>query len=149
MYRNNPSSRPASPQTSGNDMPVRAAAAATYLPCLVGFVIGLIYIFAKGPGCNGNFFRFHFYQAIFLSILGTCISLVAQGSTGIVVGFARLFEGALGSQFIYALETNTAWIVLILSSPLLLVALYAAIWALLGKFTKLPGVTKLIWNMIR
>lgn len=149
MYRNNPSSRPASPPSTGNDMPVRAAAAATYLPSLIGFVIGLIYIFCKGPGCNGNFFRFHFYQSIFLSILGTCLALVANGSTGIIVGFARLFEGVVGPEFVSALQMNSAFLVLVISSPLLLVELYAAIWALLGRFTKLPGVTKLIWNMIR
>lgn len=130
-------------------MPVRAAAAATYLPSLIGFVIGLIYIFCKGPGCNGNFFRFHFYQSIFLCILGTCVALVAQGSTGIVVGFARLFEGVLGAPFVLALQENSAFLVFVIASPLFLVAIYAAIWALLGKFTKLPGVTKLIWNMLR
>lgn len=148
-YYKNPSSRPPSSQTGGGDGPVKIAAAACYLPSLIGFVVGIIYIFCKGPGCNGNFFRFHFYQSIFLGILGTCVMMLANGSTGIVVGFARLFEGVLGAGFVGALMENSAITGLILASPLFLAAVYGAIWALLGKFTTLPWVSKVIWNMLR
>ena len=135
--------------SSSPELKEKIAAALCYLPSLLGFVIGVVYILVKGPGCNGPFFRFHFYQAIFLSIVGFLIMAVASGSTDIFVGFLRLFEGALGPSLIHSLVSNISLVTSVLLLPVAFAVIYAAIFAFLGKFTKIPMVTDVIYNMIR
>jgi len=130
--------------------PEKAAAAASYLPAMVGFLIGLVYILAKGPGCDRSFFRFHFYQSIFLSVCLYCLMMLSQGMSGAIIGTLRLFEGVLGSGAVVFLTENMSFVSMALYAPFVLLTPYAMIWALLGKYTNIPWISNVIrGNMAR
>jgi uncharacterized membrane protein len=122
----------------------RVVSAAVYIPFMIGFVIGIVYIVAKGEGCDRNFFRFHFYQSIFLSIALFCVDMVADGMSGVVIGTLRLFEGLIGTQLVSFLSSNLLLTRMILMSPLVLLTPYAIIFALMGKYANIPLVSGVI-----
>jgi len=127
---------------SGYSMPEKLVSAAVYVP--FGFFIGIIYILAKGPGCDGPFFRFHFYQAVFLSIL----FFVIQGTVGALAsfftGFIRLLAPVIGLETAAFLMENNAMMTMVFQVPLFLLCIYAGVMALMGKMTNIPWVSRLI-----
>ncbi len=127
-------------------LPEKAAACGTYLPCLVGFCIGCVYILSKGPGADGRFFRFHFFQACFLSVLSFLVTALSQGMSGVIIGMLRLAEGVIGSAVVSFVANNFGTVTLILLIPFALVTPYAMIMALLGKDTNIPWVSRIIKN---
>ena len=150
MPDTNPKEERMSPRYSSNpDKIARVVSALCYLPSLVGFVIGIIYILAKGKFCDAAFFRFHFYQSIFLSVLGFAIMTIAEGSSSILMGFLRLLAPLIGEGAVNVMLQNSAITMTVLLSPLVVASIYGIIWALLGKTTKIPFVTKLVDNMLR
>ena len=139
------------PQRYSSDysMQERVISGLCYLPSLIGFVVGIVYILAKGRGCDGPFFRFHFYQSILLGFLGFGVVAIAQGSSSVIIGFARLFEGLIGSGVVSMLASNTGAVGRLLLAPVGFLVIYAGLWALLGRFTKIPFITDWIYNMLR
>ncbi|MBX9666207.1 MAG: hypothetical protein K2X93_01255 [Candidatus Obscuribacterales bacterium] len=127
-------------------MKEKATACATYLPGLIGFAIGCIYILAKGPGCNGRFFRFHFYQACLLSVLSFLVVALSEGSTGVLIGTLRLLEGVLGAGVVSFIGSNLNLVTMILLIPFALVVPYSMIMALIGRITNIPWVSTIIMN---
>jgi uncharacterized membrane protein len=127
---------------SGYSLPEKIVSAAVYIP--VGFFIGIIYILAKGPGCDAPFFRFHFYQAVFLSIL----FFVIQGTLGALAdfftGFIRLLAPVIGGETAAFLAQNNFMMTMMFQIPLFLLCIYAGVMALMGKTTNIPWVSNLI-----
>ncbi len=124
--------------------PERLAAAATYIPYMPGFIIGVIYILAKGPNCDRPFFRFHFYQSIFLSVLMFLLQAIGSGMAGVVSGTIRLCEGLIGAGAVSFLVTNLEMVTLVLMAPFILLVPYGMIWALLGRYADIPWVSNVI-----
>ncbi len=138
------------PRYSNNySWPERLAAAGCYLPSLLGFFVGIVYILAKGPGCDGPFFRFNFYQGIFLNICMTLIGMIAQGMSGVLIGTLRLCEGLIGSGAVEFLSTNLILVTAILEAPLILLMPYGIIWSLRGKNAEIYFVSRVARNLLR
>ncbi|GEM_PF-1225855 len=135
--------RPAEPK-SMYTFPEKAAAAGTYLPAMIGFLIGIVYILAKGPGCDRSFFRFHFYQSIFLSVLLFLIQALGTGMSGIIIGTIRLFEGMIGSGTVGFLTENLTMVTYVLMAPFVLLVPYGMIMSLLGRYADIPWVSRVI-----
>lgn len=124
--------------------PEKAAAAACYLPAMIGFLIGVVYILAKGPGSDRSFFRFHFFQAIFLSILMFCLQMLASGMSGAIIGTLRLFEGLIGNGTVVFLSSNMEYVQYALMAPFVLLIPYGMIFALIGRYANIPWVSRVI-----
>lgn len=135
--------RPAQP-TSMYTFPEKAAAACSYLPCMIGFLIGIVYILAKGPNCDRSFFRFHFYQSIFLSVLLFLIQALGGGMSGVIVGTLRLFEGLIGLNNVVYLSENINLVTGVLMAPFVLLVPYGMILALMGRYADIPWVSRVI-----
>jgi hypothetical protein len=135
--------RPPEPR-SMYTLPEKAAAAASYLPCMIGFLIGIVYILAKGPGCDRSFFRFHFYQAIFLSVLMFLIQALGSGMSGVIIGTMRLFEGLIGTGTVGFLSENMNLVTMVLMAPFVLLVPYGMIFSLMGKYADIPWVSRVI-----
>lgn len=126
----------------------KLASAACYLP-VFGFFIGIVYLLAKGPGCNDPFFRFNFYQGCFLSICMFCIRMVVNGLSDLLIGTLRLFEGLIGTSAVLFLSSNIEILIMILMAPLILLVPYGVIWALRGKNAEIYFVSKIARNVLR
>lgn len=138
------------PKVGGNySWTEKIVSALSYSPGMIGFVIGIIYILTKAEGSNSTFFRFHFYQAIFLGVCIAVIQMGGEATSGLLIGTMRLFEGAIGSDTVTLFTNNTILLGLILNIPFILLILYGMIWALLGKYAEIPFISKTIRNMIR
>lgn len=124
--------------------PEKLAAAGSYLPAMVGFLIGIVYILAKGPGCDRSFFRFHFYQSIFLSVLLFLITALGSGMSGVIIGTLRLFEGLIGAGNVAFLANNLSMVSYVLMAPFVLLVPYGIIWALMGRYADIPWVSRVI-----
>lgn len=135
--------RPPEPR-SMYSWPEKLAAAGSYLPAMIGFLIGIVYILAKGPGCDRSFFRFHFYQSIFLSVLLFLITALGSGMSGVIIGTLRLFEGLVGAGSVEFLSSNLQFVSYALMSPFVLLVPYGFIWALLGRYANIPWVSRVI-----
>jgi hypothetical protein len=122
----------------------KAVSAAVYIPALMGFLIGIVYILAKGPGCDQSFFRFHFYQSVFLSVCMFIVQGIASGMSGVLIGIIQLLAGVIGQANAVWLSENLLVVGLILQAPFILLLPYGAIMALLGKTTNIPWVSGLI-----
>lgn len=124
--------------------PEKAAAAGSYIPFMVGFLLGIVYILAKGPGCDRSFFRFHFYQSIFLSVLLFLIQALGTGMAGVFIGTLRLFEGMIGSGAVGFLSDNLTIVNYTLMAPFALLVPYGMIFALMGRYANIPWVSRVI-----
>lgn len=122
----------------------KAISAVVYLPAMIGFLAGIVYILAKGPGNDRPFFRFHFYQSVFLSVCMFIIQGIAQGMSGIIVGTLQLMAGIIGQGAASFLAENLLLVSMILQAPFILLLPYGAIMAMLGKTTNIPWVSNLI-----
>lgn len=130
-----------------NDKPElieKVVAAATYLPCPIGFGIGILFILFNGKGCNNHFFRFNFYQGALLGLLGSVIIM----GMGYMVG---LLQGLLGMAGLSLAEAGEAAGLVIQSFAIAfqLLALYGLVFALLGKFAEIPFISDVIRQNIR
>lgn len=95
------------PKVGGNySWMEKIVSALTYSPGMIGFVIGIIYILTKAEGSDSPFFRFHFYQAIFLGVCICLIQMAAGATSGLLIGTLRLFESAIGSETVAFLTQN-------------------------------------------
>lgn len=131
--------------SSGYTWNEKIVSALVYIPvALVGFLIGIVYILAKQPGCDAPFFRFHFYQSIFLSVLVFVISGLFGAMSGLISGILQLAAPVLGAETASFLNANQNFVTMAFQLPLLLLCPYAAIMALLGKTTNIPWVSNLI-----
>jgi hypothetical protein len=90
------------------------------------------------------FFRFHFYQSILLGIFwmllgwaGSALLQVLGGLMGMVPGAPGAVLGWLGLAF------------QLLQDGLLLVMLYGAVFAFIGKMADVPGISKLARSQMR
>ncbi len=130
-----------------NDKPEvleKVVSAATYLPCWIGFGVGILFILFDGKGNKNAFFRFHFYQGALLGLLGTVIVM----GMGYLVG---LIDGLLGVVGLGSVEVSGATSLVIQSFFLafLLLDVYGFVFALIGKFAEIPFISDVIRQHIR
>jgi uncharacterized membrane protein len=107
-------------------------------------MIGLVYTLFTGGKDNSPFFRFHFYQSILLGIFWMMIGWTGSALLQVLSGLLGMVPGAPGSVL--------GWLGLafqILQSGLLLVMLYGAVFAFIGKMADVPGISKIARNQMR
>lgn len=126
------------------EMLEKVVAAATYLPCWIGFGIGILFILFNGKGSNNRFFRFNFYQGALLGLLGSVIIM----AMGYLVG---LVQGLLGMAGLSMAEAGEAAGLVIQSFAIAfqLLALYGLAFSLMGKFAEIPFISDVIRQHIR
>ena len=122
----------------------KGVSAATYLPCWIGFGIGILFILFNGKGCNNRFFRFNFYQGALLGLLGSVIIM----AMGYLVG---LMEGLLAMAGLSMAEAGQAagYVIWSFMVAFQLLALYGLVFSLLGRFAEIPFISDVIRQNIR
>ncbi|MDX2107851.1 MAG: hypothetical protein SFY67_15725 [Candidatus Melainabacteria bacterium] len=122
----------------------KVVSAATYLPCWIGFGIGILFILFNGKGCNNRFFRFNFYQGALLGLLGSVIIM----GMGYLVG---LMEGLLAMAGLSMAEAGQAagYVIWSFMVAFQLLALYGLVFSLLGRFAEIPFISDVIRQNIR
>lgn len=122
----------------------KLVSAATYLPCWIGFGIGILFILFNGKGCNNRFFRFNFYQGALLGLLGSVIIM----GMGYLVG---LMEGLLAMAGLSMAEAGQAagYVIWSFMVAFQLLALYGLVFSLLGRFAEIPFISDVIRQNIR
>ncbi len=122
----------------------KLVSAATYLPCWIGFGIGILFILFKGKGHSNRFFRFNFYQGALLGLLG---SVIVMGMSYLV----GLLQGILGMTGLSMSEAGEAsgYVLWSFTVAFWLLDLYGFVFALLGKFAEIPFISDVIRQNIR
>ena len=110
-------------------------------------LIGLIYllIFRKNAHTN-PFFYFHFLQSIFLGIssfllgwTGTAIKNVLMGMIGLI--FALI---PASTQISIVVGSGIDGLLLLINGVIYILMIYGTVFALLGKYAEIPGVSALV-----
>ena len=125
----------------------RAMAALCYLSC---GLIGLIYILFSGKYARAPFFYFHFLQSIILGIV-TCllgwteaaIRQILSGILGLILG---LFAPATG--LLITVNLGIDWLLSSINLVAYLLVIYGFIFAILGKYAEIPGLSKLVYRQM-
>lgn len=108
-------------------------------------IAGLLYILLSKGSRQSQLFRFHLYQAVFISILGT---LVSWGITPLV-GIITNVMGAFAPGVAVAISGGFGAVALVISGIFTLVLLYGAVCAFLGKFAEVPFISPLVRQNMR
>ena len=128
------------------DLLEKIISAVCYLP--IGFFVGIGYILFNGKGSHNRFFRYNFYQAIFLSVLLLVISEVLKVTDDILISILHSFTGVLGEVTVYRATAAIVWIADILLKALFLLLPYGLIWSLMGKYADIPFISDVIRRQV-
>lgn len=115
--------------------------------CYLTFgLAGLIYILLKKGGQQSQLFRFHMYQAVFLSIL----SVMASWALGPLVSILLNILGAVAPAAVPGIATVIGFVFDVVGKAFYLLLLYGAVMAFLGKFAEVPYISGVVrQNMMR
>lgn len=118
--------------TSGKE---RAVAGFSYL---TGGMVGLVYYLLRGGQSFSSFFMFHFYQSILCGVFWMLFNWTSSALVQILQGIFMTIPGlplAVLGYIATALD--------LVLKAFMLVFLYGAITAFLGKSKDIPGIAKL------
>jgi len=118
-----------------------------------GGILGIIYIIISRNSSQSDFFRFHFLQAIVLSIMSFLLGwacqifgqMFAPALPAIVDFLSKLIPAALLSGLI----TGTLLMFDAVSKAFLLLIVYGFIWAALGKIAEIPFISNIVRQQMR
>jgi uncharacterized membrane protein len=109
-------------------------------------IAGLIYMLLKKGGAQSNLFRFHMYQAVFLSIL----SVMASWALGPLFSIFFQILGAVAPGAVATTGTVLGFVFDVVGKAFYLLLLYGAVMAFLGKFAEVPYISGVVrQNMMR
>jgi uncharacterized membrane protein len=106
---------------------------------------GLIYLLLSKNSGQSQLFRFHMYQAVFLSILATLITWAIVPLVGIITNVVSAFAQPVA----VGIATAAGMIQLICGGLFQLVLLYGAVMAFLGKFAEIPFISPMVRQNMR
>ncbi|MDP3509499.1 MAG: hypothetical protein Q8T09_16110 [Candidatus Melainabacteria bacterium] len=128
-----------------SDMTMKVMSAASYLTYGIA---GLIYVIANGRYSKNMFFRFHFVQAILLSIFNTFIAWTGSALGNTLGGILGLFgPGAAGASG--AIGTGLGLVMQGVQLIYLLAVIAGVVQSMRGKYLEIPGVSKLVRSNTR
>jgi len=117
--------------------------------CYLSFgLIGLLYLIVNGKSSNSGFFRFHFMQSILLGILGVLLNWTSGFFVSSIAGILSLFGSSLASvqpSVMMVIGTTVDTI----AKVGILLNLYGAVWAFLGKYAEIPVLSDLVRQQSR
>ena len=123
-----------------SDTMMKVMSAASYLTYGIA---GLIYVIANGRYSKNMFFRFHFVQAILLSIFNTFIAWTGSALGNTLGGILGLFgpaaagaSGIFGAGLVFTMQA--------VQFVYLIAVIAGVVQSLRGKYLERPGVSKLV-----
>jgi uncharacterized membrane protein len=108
-------------------------------------ITGLLYMLFSKRTDQSDLFRFHMYQAVFISILGVLVSWAVWPLVGIIKNIMSGVAPAAVGPFVTVVGGIDAIVTLVVT----LVCVYGAVWAFLGKFAEIPVISNMIRTRIR
>ncbi|CAN5410905.1 hypothetical protein BH11CYA1_BH11CYA1_36800 [soil metagenome] len=130
---------PAKYQQNSETM-IRVMSAASYLTYGIA---GLIYVIMNGRYSKDSLFRFHFIQAILLSIFNTFIAWAGTALMTTVGGILGLFgPAAMGASGM--IGGGLGLILQLVQLVFLLAVVAGVVQSARGKYLELPGISKLV-----
>jgi uncharacterized membrane protein len=123
-----------------NSQPTTAERVVGGLSYLTMGFAALLYILLSKNGNQSQFFRFHMYQSVFLCIVSILAGWAAGPLLNIVLQLVSLVSqpAALGMASVIGVVAQ------VIQGAFMLLLLYGAIFAFLGKFAEVPYVSDLI-----
>jgi uncharacterized membrane protein len=123
-----------------NSQPTTAERVVGGLSYLTMGFAALLYILLSKNGNQSQFFRFHMYQSVFLCIVSILAGWAAGPLLNIVLQLVSLVSqpAALGMASVIGVVAQ------VIQGAFMLLLLYGAIFAFLGKFAEVPYVSNLI-----
>jgi len=107
-------------------------------------MIGLLAYLLQAGKQPSSFFRFHFYQSILLGIFITMFNWAGTALLNVFGGLSQLVAaGSGGALGFVAIGLD------LVGKAMLLVCLYGAVFAFLGKLCDIPGISKLARMQMR
>lgn len=109
-------------------------------------IVGMIYmLFFSKNGTQSQLFRFHFFQAILLSIIAMLIRMAA----GPLITILFNLIGAVAPGAVVPLGNALGLTTEIIGNAFSLLLLYGAIMAFLGKFAEVPFISNVVRQNMR
>lgn len=108
-------------------------------------IAGLLYVIFNKTGDQSQQFKFHFYQAVLISILGMLVSYAATPLLEIVLSLVSLASPQVAGQ----MAGVVGIVALVLKNAFFLLLLYGTVMAFLGKFAEIPFISNLVRNNMR
>lgn len=114
--------------------------------CYLTFgLAGLIYMLLNKGTAQSQLFRFHMYQAVFLSI----IAVLFQWAMGPLLSIFFGILGATAPAAVPPLMNGVGLVLDVLTKTFYLLLLYGAVWAFLGKFAEVPFISGVVRQNMR
>lgn len=131
------------PKYSGPEPIERVVAGLCY--CSFGMV-GLLYLLLKGGrGNQSPFLQFNFLQSIVLGLISFLVKIAAATIANILGGLVGLISASAATVITAPLGLLTE----LIAAASLLLLVYGAIWAFLGKQPEIPLISKLVRQQMR
>lgn len=111
-----------------------------------GGIAGIIYIIITRSHSQSDFFRFHFLQSIVLAIMSMLLNWALQAASMIVGPLIAMLLNALSGAGIVV--GTVAQVLSFLWGIFLLLPLYGAIMAGLGKYAQIPFLSDVVRNQM-
>lgn len=122
------------------DLELKGICALSYLS---GGIIGLIYVLFSGRHRNSMFFKFHFYQAMFLGILFLLFGMAYGSIVSIVSGMLGLM-GSMTAGIVALIGQGAALIAAIFNWAFYLCNLAGIVQAIRGRYLDIPWISKTV-----
>jgi len=122
----------------------RGISALSYPSC---GLIGLLYLlFARKDARTAPFFYFHFLQSIILGVLMFLLNWTGSILKHVLIGIIGLIFALLpGTTMVAALIGSAIdWLLLLINSLIYILMIYGLVFALLGKYAEIPGLSALV-----
>lgn len=125
----------------------RMISASCYLCCGLS---GLIYILISGKNANSRFFRFHFLQSIIIGIFTYLLAWAESIARDICAGIIGLLNSILplAAGILGTINGILFLLIFIITKLAYLLLLYGLVFALLGKYAEIPGVSRLVYRQL-
>lgn len=143
-WRNDRSFNPGSYNRNSPSLTERVVCILCYI---TSGIAGIIYIIITRSQSQSEFFRFHFLQSIVLGIISLLLSWALQAAA-VALGpiISALLEALSGAGIVIGTVTQ---VLSLFMGIFMLLPLYGAIMAGLGKYAQIPLISDVVRNQMR
>ena len=115
---------------------------------LTGGIAGLIYAILNGRSSKDGYFRFHFIQALLISMLYMFFSW-CEGAIGNILGGVLSAFGSAGADAGGSVGYGLSLLMTLVRWIYMLAMLLGVIQSLRGKYLEIPGISAMVRSNIR
>lgn len=118
------------------------------LSYLTGGIAGLIYAILNGRSSKDDFFRYHFIQALLITMIFMFLCWCERGLGNVFAGLLGIF-GATGAGISGMLGAGLSFVIFGCQIVYLLSVVAGVVQSARGKYLDIPGISKLVRSNMR